>query len=168
MALSASHPRRWIPLSASWEGEHALDIRLVRRDTEHEIIGVGGVDLTREERTALLQRLAYWLIRGGPVEARQDEAVSPVADWTRARSQVRGAPDQVFAHLLDRSDLLREPAQGSVGFARRTFRTTRARRRGGGPRLRLASWSATPTRTGGRRGADGGGARPAGRAGPRC
>ncbi|MFB8074787.1 NACHT domain-containing protein [Streptomyces californicus] len=99
----------------------ALDMLLVRRDTEREIVGVEGVDLTREEQTALLQRLAYWLIRNGLVEARQDEAVAMIADWMRSMSQVRGAPDQVFAHLLNRSGLLREPAPGSVGFVHRTF-----------------------------------------------
>ncbi|MGQ4716858.1 NACHT domain-containing protein [Streptomyces anulatus] len=99
----------------------ALDMLLVRRDTEREIIGVEGVDLTREEQTVLLQRLAYWLIRNGLVEARQDEAVSLISDWMRAMSQVRGTPDQVFAHLLNRSGLLREPAVGAVGFVHRTF-----------------------------------------------
>ncbi|MGW6601351.1 NACHT domain-containing protein [Streptomyces sp. NPDC055036] len=42
-----------------------LDLLLVRRDTEREVVGVEGVDLTRDEQTALLQRLAYWLIRSG-------------------------------------------------------------------------------------------------------
>ncbi|MFJ2438601.1 NACHT domain-containing protein [Streptomyces anulatus] len=99
----------------------ALDMLLVRRDTEREIIGVEGVDLTREEQTALLQRLAYWLIRNGLVEARQVEAVSLISDWMRSMSQVRGTPDQVFTHLLNRSGLLREPAPGAVDFVHRTF-----------------------------------------------
>ncbi|MEU5325529.1 NACHT domain-containing protein [Streptomyces parvus] len=99
----------------------ALDMLLVRRDSEREILGVEGVDLTRDEQTALLQRLAYWLIRNGLVEARQDEAVSLISDWMRAMSQVLGTPHQVFAHLLNRSGLLREPTPGAVGFVHRTF-----------------------------------------------
>ncbi|MCX4517449.1 NACHT domain-containing protein [Streptomyces anulatus] len=99
----------------------ALDMLLIRRDTEREIIGVEGVDLTREEQTALLQRLAYWLIRNGLVEARQDEAVGLLGDWLRAMSQVRGTPEQIFSHLLNRSGLLREPAPGAVDFVHRTF-----------------------------------------------
>ncbi|MEW2070263.1 NACHT domain-containing protein [Streptomyces sp. NPDC007346] len=99
----------------------ALDMLLMRRDTEREITGVEGVDLTRGEQTALLQRLAYWLIRNGLAEARQDEAVALLTEWLRAMSQVRGAPGQVFTHLLNRSGLLREPAPGSVGFVHRTF-----------------------------------------------
>ncbi|MFE7104716.1 NACHT domain-containing protein [Streptomyces sp. NPDC057575] len=99
----------------------ALDMLLVRRDTEREIVGVEGVDLTRDEQTALLQRLAYWLIRNGQVEADRDGAVAMVAEWLRAMPQVRGTAEQVFSHLLIRSGLLREPASGAVGFVHRTF-----------------------------------------------
>ncbi|MEV8102462.1 NACHT domain-containing protein [Streptomyces sp. NPDC088135] len=99
----------------------ALDMLLVRRDTEREIVGVEGVDLTREEQTALLQRLAYWLIRNGQAEADREEAVAMVAEWLRAMPQVRGTAEQVFSHLLIRSGLLREPAPGAVDFVHRTF-----------------------------------------------
>ncbi|MGP9021572.1 NACHT domain-containing protein [Streptomyces sp. BR1] len=99
----------------------ALDMLLVRRDTEREIACVEGVELTREEQTALLQRLAYWLIRNAQVEAEQGEAMEMIADWLRAMPQVRGTAEQVFAHLLIRSGLLREPAPGTVGFVHRTF-----------------------------------------------
>ncbi|HEY9327980.1 MAG TPA: NACHT domain-containing protein [Streptomyces sp.] len=99
----------------------ALDMLLVRRDTERDITGVEGVDLTREEQTALLQRLAYWLIRNGQAEAGADEALEMVTEWLAAMSQVQGSAEDVFAHLLVRSGLLREPAPGAVGFVHRTF-----------------------------------------------
>jgi predicted NACHT family NTPase len=99
----------------------ALDMLLVRRDTEREIVGVEGVDLTREEQAALLQRLAYWLIRNGQVEAERAEAVEMVAEWLAAMPQVQGSAQEVFAHLLIRSGLLREPAPGAVDFVHRTF-----------------------------------------------
>ncbi|WP_344074391.1 NACHT domain-containing protein [Streptomyces crystallinus] len=99
----------------------ALDMLLVRRDTEREIAGVEGVELTREEQTALLQRLAYWLIRNAQVEAEHGEVLELIAGWLTAMPQVRGTPEQVFAHLLIRSGLLREPAPGTVGFVHRTF-----------------------------------------------
>lgn len=99
----------------------ALDMLLVRRDTERDIVGVEGVDLTRDEQTALLQRLAYWLIRNGQAEADREEALAMVTEWLTAMSQVQGSPQDVFAHLLIRSGLLREPAPGAVGFVHRTF-----------------------------------------------
>ncbi|AXG77172.1 NACHT domain-containing protein [Streptomyces paludis] len=99
----------------------ALEMLLVRRDTEREIQGVEGVTLTRDEQTALLQRLAYWLIRNGQVEAARDEAVEMVGAWLAAMPQVAGAAEHVFQHLLIRSGLLREPVPGAVDFVHRTF-----------------------------------------------
>ncbi|GHE62140.1 NACHT domain-containing protein [Streptomyces vinaceus] len=99
----------------------ALDMLLVRRDTEREILGVEGVYLTREEQIALLQRFAYWLIRNGQVEAVREEAVEMVGEWLDAMPQVRADAEQVFSHLLIRSGLLREPVRGSVDFVHRTF-----------------------------------------------
>ncbi|MFI8100110.1 NACHT domain-containing protein [Streptomyces sp. NPDC086023] len=101
----------------------ALDMLLVRRDTEREISGVEGVYLTRDEQILLLQRFAYWLIRNGQMEAGRDEAIEMVAEWLEAMPQVReqGDADQVFTHLLIRSGLLREPVPGAVDFVHRTF-----------------------------------------------
>ncbi|MER5886328.1 NACHT domain-containing protein [Streptomyces sp. NPDC001941] len=99
----------------------ALDMLLVRRDTERDIVGVEGVDLTREEQTALLQRLAYWLIRNGLAEADRTDVVELLDGWLTAMSQVEAGAEEVFAHLLIRSGLLREPAPGAVGFVHRTF-----------------------------------------------
>ncbi|RKT03990.1 NACHT domain-containing protein [Streptomyces sp. 3211.6] len=99
----------------------ALDMLLVRRDTEREISGVEGVYLTRDEQILLLQRFAYWLIRNGQVEAGREEAVELVAEWLHVMPQVQGDPERVFTHLLIRSGLLREPVEGSVDFVHRTF-----------------------------------------------
>ncbi|MFI8387957.1 NACHT domain-containing protein [Streptomyces sp. NPDC085540] len=101
----------------------ALDMLLVRRDTEREISGVEGVHLTREEQVALLQRLAYWLIRNGQLEAARDEAAAMVGEWLESMPQVRaqGGAEQVFTHLLIRSGVLLEPVPGSVVFVHRTF-----------------------------------------------
>ncbi|WP_405425710.1 NACHT domain-containing protein [Streptomyces erythrochromogenes] len=101
----------------------ALDMLLVRRDTEREICGVEGVYLTREEQIALLQRFAYWLIRNGQLEAGREEAVEMVGEWLNSMPQVaaQGGAEQVFTHLLIRSGLLLEPVPGSVVFVHRTF-----------------------------------------------
>lgn len=101
----------------------ALDMLLVRRDTEREITSVEGVSLSRDEQTALLQRLAYWLIRNGQAEAARDDVVGVLDEWLTTMPQVReqGNADQVFSHLLIRSGLLREPVPGYVDFVHRTF-----------------------------------------------
>ncbi|MFT2014525.1 NACHT domain-containing protein [Streptomyces sp. 796.1] len=101
----------------------ALEMLLVRRDTEREIQAVEGVELTRDEQTLLLQELAYWLIRNGQTQASREEAVALLEDTLAAMPQVRdqGDADQVFRHLLIRSGLLREPEAGAVDFVHRTF-----------------------------------------------
>ncbi|WAZ20809.1 NACHT domain-containing protein [Streptomyces cinnabarinus] len=101
----------------------ALDMLLVRRDTEREIAPVEGVSLSRDEQTALLQRLAYWMIRNQQVEADRQDVVAMLDEWLTAMPQVReqGDAEQVFAHLLIRSGLLREPVPGYVDFVHRTF-----------------------------------------------
>lgn len=102
----------------------ALDMLLIRRDSERDISGVEGVYLSRDEQTLLLQRLAYWLIRNGQVEAAADEAIGMIAESLDAMPQVKAQgtdPQTVFRHLLIRSGLLREPVPGSVHFVHRTF-----------------------------------------------
>ncbi|MFJ8015938.1 NACHT domain-containing protein [Streptomyces sp. NPDC096339] len=99
----------------------ALDMLLVRRDSEREINQTEGVHLGREEQTLLLQRLAYWLIRNGKVEVSRGSVVEMVGEWMGGMRHVDGAPSQVFRHLLNRSGLLREPTPGSVDFVHRTF-----------------------------------------------
>jgi NACHT domain len=99
----------------------ALDMLLVRRDTEREVSGVEGVYLTREEQTLLLQRLAYWLIRNGQAETSRGEALEMLTDWLKAMPQLSGDPERIFRHLLNRTGLLREPAPDTVDFVHRTF-----------------------------------------------
>jgi hypothetical protein len=52
------------------------------------------------------------------------EQADAIAQFGRALSQmahVGASPEEVFRHLLDRSGLLREPAEGRVDFVHRTF-----------------------------------------------
>ncbi|MFE4264850.1 NACHT domain-containing protein [Streptomyces sp. NPDC056883] len=101
----------------------ALDMLLIRRDSERDISGVEGVYLSRDEQTLLLQRLAYWLIRNGQVEASAEEAIGMIAASLDSMPQVKaqGSAQTVFRHLLIRSGLLREPVPGSVLFVHQTF-----------------------------------------------
>ncbi|MCB5168110.1 NACHT domain-containing protein [Streptomyces bambusae] len=101
----------------------ALDLLLVRRDTEREISGVEGVELTRDEQMLLLQRFAYWLIRNDQRQGSRELAVGLIDGWLTAMPQVReqGTAEQVFSHLLIRSGVLREPVPGEVDFVHATF-----------------------------------------------
>ncbi|NGO09105.1 NACHT domain-containing protein [Streptomyces sp. HC44] len=125
LLCALNHDRRMqLPRARKELYDAALDMLLVRRDTEREITDVEGVTLSREEQTALLQRLAYWLIRNGQMEAFRADAIEMIDEWLAVMPQVREQGDaaQVFSHLLIRSGLLREPVPGSVDFVHRTFR----------------------------------------------
>ncbi|MEV8563637.1 NACHT domain-containing protein [Streptomyces sp. NPDC051917] len=124
LLCALNHDRRMhLPRARKELYDAALDMLLVRRDTEREILSVEGVALSRDEQTVLLQQLAYWMIRNGQAEAAREEAVTMLDEWLATMPQVReqGDTGQVFSHLLIRSGLLREPVPGYVDFVHRTF-----------------------------------------------
>ncbi|WTW98778.1 NACHT domain-containing protein [Streptomycetaceae bacterium NBC_01309] len=107
-----------------------LRLLLVRRDEQHDIRGTEEVELTEEEQTAVLQRLAYWLIRNGRSEADQawfrrmiGRTLPDLASLRRSSdtNDEDALAERVFRHLLGRSGLLREPTVDTVDFVHRTF-----------------------------------------------
>ncbi|MEY9874067.1 energy-coupling factor transporter ATP-binding protein EcfA2 [Streptacidiphilus sp. MAP12-33] len=100
----------------------ALEMLLVRRDEERGVDPASeGLALTEAQQQALLQRLAYWLIRNGQSELTEDQALSRIGHALPQMPQIQGTPERVLRHLLVRSGLLREPAPGAVDFVHRTF-----------------------------------------------
>lgn len=100
--------------------EAALSMLLARRDRERDL----PVRLTEEPQIQLLQKLAYWMIRNGQAEMDQTDAIGlidAVLPSMPAVGAALGDARQVFRHLLERSGLLREPAEGTVDFIHRTF-----------------------------------------------
>ncbi|MGW6738964.1 hypothetical protein [Streptomyces sp. NPDC055013] len=81
------------------------------------------VELDKESRVELLQRLAYWLIRQRPRRKDRTDAVHrlerllPFMPYVAAQS----SPEEILRHLLVHSGLLREPAVDAVDFVHRTF-----------------------------------------------
>ncbi|WP_344074003.1 NACHT domain-containing protein [Streptomyces crystallinus] len=103
-----------------------LDMMLSRRDVEREIPVPGAAaELGREEKTALLQRLAYWMHTNGRTEAERDRAVALFAGLLPAlpAAAERWTPDALLVHLLERSGLLQLPAPGYLSFQHRTFQS---------------------------------------------
>ncbi|MDJ0345325.1 NACHT domain-containing protein [Streptomyces sp. H10-C2] len=99
--------------------EAALSMLLTRRDRERDLT----VQLTEEPQIQLLQKLAYWMIRNGQAEMDQSDAISLIEAALPSMPAVAELGDarQIFRHLLERSGLLREPAEGTVDFIHRTF-----------------------------------------------
>lgn len=119
--ISALHRDRrgYLPHGRKELYDAALSMLLARRDRERDL----DVQLTEEPQIQLLQKLAYWLIRNGQAEMDRADALGLITAALPAMPAVAALGDarQVYDHLLLRSGLLREPADGTVDFVHRTF-----------------------------------------------
>ncbi|MDT0444032.1 NACHT domain-containing protein [Streptomyces johnsoniae] len=101
--------------------EAALRMLLERRDRQRGV--ATGIALDAQTQTLLLQKIAYWLIRNGHSEIEQDDAEDVIEKSMPLMPHVAaaGTPQTVCRYLVERSGLLREPAEGLVDFVHRTF-----------------------------------------------
>ncbi|GAA1908771.1 NACHT domain-containing protein [Streptomyces sodiiphilus] len=101
--------------------EAGLHMLLERRNQERKVRSA--IELDAPAQILLLQRLAYWLIRNGRTEMEREDAVEVIADAlpSMPHASEQGDAEAVYRFLLDRSGLLREPAEGAVDFVHRTF-----------------------------------------------
>src|SRR5262249_14450380 len=97
----------------------ALEMLLERRDAESEV--VADTQLSRTEKTLLLQDLAYWLLRNGWTDADKQQVIGRIGSKLQSMAQVSATPEAVYRSLLERSGLIREPVADRVDFVHRTF-----------------------------------------------
>ncbi|MEN3361001.1 MAG: hypothetical protein V7637_4983 [Mycobacteriales bacterium] len=121
--ICALHRDRNMQLPRDRKGiyDAALEMLLVRWDSERGVTPPEGISLGLEEQTVLLQRFAYWLIRNGLMFTDHDTAVDQVGRALRGVQHSDAEPAAVFRHLLLRTGLLREPTPDHVQFTHRTF-----------------------------------------------
>ncbi|WP_206786612.1 NACHT domain-containing protein [Amycolatopsis sp. MtRt-6] len=136
-----SLPRRRIELY-----ENALEMLAGRRDTERNL---ATSPLGPEERLALLEDLAQWLVRNDHSEIPKDKARNHVSRTLRLLRQDTITADEALQDLVERS-ILREPATDVLGFAHRTFLEYLAARwmSGQGDFGALLKWSGDPSYAG--------------------
>ncbi|MEV6831936.1 NACHT domain-containing protein [Amycolatopsis sp. NPDC051102] len=108
----SSLPRRRLDLY-----ETALVMLAGRRDTERNL---AISPLGPQERLALLEDLAQWLIRNDHSEIAKDKALSHVGQTLRLLRADAITAEEALQDLVERS-ILREPAPGVIDFAHRTF-----------------------------------------------
>ncbi|MFE5714496.1 NACHT domain-containing protein [Streptomyces sp. NPDC056501] len=114
--------RGYLPRGRKALYESALSMLLSRRDRERGMENPYGIDLETAPQIQLVQRLAYWLTRNGRLQMDRAHAESVIAEAVPAMVEASAyAPDRVFAHLLHRSGLLREPTADTIDFVHRTF-----------------------------------------------
>jgi hypothetical protein len=98
----------------------ALEMLLERRDLVRNV-GGEGLELTLPQKELLLRAIAYWLLLNGFSDATETDLVHLLAERVEALPGVTAAPEEVLAHLLLRSGVLREPVEGRIDFIHRTF-----------------------------------------------
>lgn len=99
--------------------EVALHMLLERRDQERNVSA--SPELTRTDRTLLLQDLAYWLVRNGEAEATVSQAIALIDAKLAGMAQIDASAQEVYRSLLVRTGVLREPAPGQVNFVHKSF-----------------------------------------------
>nr|WP_202540484.1 serine protease [Streptomyces sp. SID4937] len=101
----------------------ALEMLLGHRDQRRRIGDPEGIDLSVEEHTQLLQRIAVWLVREGQSEFTRDQALRQLGRALAGMERVsaQGPPERILTHLLNRSGLLREHTDNTYQFIHRTF-----------------------------------------------
>lgn len=99
----------------------ALEMLLERRDSVRLVPSYQAVALTARDAMSLLQDLGWRLALSNRSEMESHQAQDHVARKLSSLPQVTQGSDLVFHHLLDRSGVLREPAQDRVAFVHRTF-----------------------------------------------
>ncbi|WP_328689201.1 NACHT domain-containing protein [Streptomyces caniferus] len=115
--------RGYLPNGRKELYDAALSMLLERRDRERAMAATDGVELTRQPKIQLLQKLAHWMLVNGRSEMDRATAVGTLARHLPAIPDAarQGGPEDVFRHLLNRTGLLREPTPGTVDFVHRTF-----------------------------------------------
>lgn len=123
--ICALHRRRdgFLPETRWKLYRSALEMLLGQRDHRRRIADPEGIELDVEESTQLLQRIAVWLVREGQSEFTRGQALRQLGRALTGMDRVRpqGPPEQILTHLLNRSGLLQERADGAYQFIHRTF-----------------------------------------------
>ncbi|MGA4997209.1 NACHT domain-containing protein [Streptomyces arboris] len=123
--ICALHRRRdgFLPETRWSLYRSALEMLLGHRDQRRQVGTPEGIDLSVEEHTQLLQRIAVWLVREGQSEFTREQALRQLgralAGMERVRAQ--GSPEKILTHLLNRSGLLQEHGDETYQFIHRTF-----------------------------------------------
>jgi hypothetical protein len=100
----------------------ALEGLVDRRDVEREVAtGLPAQSLSLPEKLVLLRDLSYWLLVNGHTDAAVERCADRVRQKLNSMPHISYSAEEVFAYLLTRSGVLREPVPGRIDFLHRTF-----------------------------------------------
>lgn len=96
---------------------------LDRRDQERDIPTDHRIRMRNQDKRSILDNLAYWALKNGYTSFQFDDALVHITSKLQNMPVITDGltPSDVLNHLIERSGLLREPAQGTIDFIHRTF-----------------------------------------------
>jgi hypothetical protein len=101
--------------------EHALRMLIHARDDRRNIVKTHAVRLSAEQRVALLDHLAYWMLRNGQSEIEYEDARERITEALKRTSVEGRSSEEALQELIERCGVLRQPQFGMVDFIHRTF-----------------------------------------------
>ncbi|GIF00662.1 NACHT domain-containing protein [Paractinoplanes rishiriensis] len=99
----------------------ALEMLLRRRDHERQLSPRVDIALEYDHRLAILQDLAYWFTLNGWTDVGSGRLRSKLTAILDSMPQLKVNTDEVYAYLMTRSGVLREPVPGRIDFIHKTF-----------------------------------------------
>ncbi|GGS25949.1 ATP-binding protein [Actinokineospora fastidiosa] len=97
----------------------ALEMLLERRDADRSV--VGEIQASVNEKLELLQVLAWWLNENGRAEMSREQALARLAERLPGMPNLQDDAETLLVHLVERSGVIRQPAEGRIDFIHRTF-----------------------------------------------
>jgi hypothetical protein len=94
----------------------ALDMLLERHDADRSVAAGDEIQASANEKLVLLRVLAWWLNGNGRTEMSREQALARMADRLLGMPNVREDAETLLDHLIERSGVIRQPAQGRVDF----------------------------------------------------
>ncbi|MEV6756730.1 NACHT domain-containing protein [Streptomyces sp. NPDC051214] len=123
--ICALHRRRrgLLPTSRNDLYQGALAMLLGSRDALRGVVAPEGIRIEAKEHELLLQRIATWLVRNGQSQLSYGQAEGQLRKALSGMPRVagQGSVERILRHVLSRSGLLQERAEGSIQFIHRTF-----------------------------------------------
>lgn len=116
------HHQRQLPEDRMELYRLALEVLLERRERERGIGPVHVAGFDRKDKEALLDEIAYWMLRNGRSNAARDDVEHIVSRSLQRMARLqRTDAKAVLQELLERSGVVREPEAGVVDFVHRSF-----------------------------------------------
>ncbi|WP_206055037.1 NACHT domain-containing NTPase [Nocardia sp. CS682] len=113
--------KRQLPRNRMELYQIAVDLLVQRRDAERHIPSAQGASLSLTDKVTVLRDLAWRLSDNHLNEVDIDRAAGYVATKIASMRHLEVDPRDVLDYLLNRSGILRSPADGRIDFVHRTF-----------------------------------------------